>query len=63
MSCRVQHTYTSHATHVPVVEWVNFCTGIFGQFVEGLSQVLALLLCYLKSMAATLKADTHSSMQ
>ncbi len=37
MSCHVQPTYTSHATHVFVVEWCNLCTGIFCQFVEGLS--------------------------
>ncbi len=37
MSCGVQPTYTSHATHVFVVEWFNLCTGIFCQFVEGLS--------------------------
>ena len=37
MSCCIQPTYTSHATHVLVVEWFNVCTGIFCQFVEGLS--------------------------
>lgn len=37
MSCCVQPTYTSHATHVFVVEWFNICTGILCQFVEGLS--------------------------
>ena len=37
MSCHVQPTYTSHATHVLVVEWCNLGTGVLCQFVEGLS--------------------------